>query len=143
MNPGGIANPMSGATRPVVCLIASWPSIYTQTLTGIGPNFAATGSVGWYDEISPYLYAGETTWTGSAGLVGVPKDLKFAAGAPQHLAVSPDGTKCSILCLPTFSGDEGSQYVASSHLSMIVPWTGSVKPNHQIAYYGGTEFYIP
>lgn len=140
---GGITNPLTSSPGNVRTAHWSMPSIWVYTMQGVSAgNFATTGST-WIEEWSPYLYIGETPYgTGSAGFVGVAKDIKLAGGGVQHMALNPQKTKIAIHCLPY--GSDGFSYSETMpyHLSFVMPWTGSLYPYRNMSI-GGSEFYIP
>lgn len=142
VSPGGISCPLTSSTSHVRTLIMSFPSIFPYTYASLGPNFAVTGSA-WFDEFAPYLYIGESPYgTGSAGFVGHAKDLKFIAGSLQHMSLNAQKTKAALHLFPyVFNPEQNSNY-HTMHLSLSVPWTGSILPYHKMSYQG-TSFYVP
>jgi hypothetical protein len=145
---GGIAVNPSASSSPVRLMHWSMPSMFPYTGLGMtAGNFATTGTQ-WIDEWTPYLYVGEFPYgTGSAGYIGVARDLKFAGGGIQHFSVNAQRTKAAIHCFPWNYGNvlDGFSVTLDNsplHLSVVCPWTSSIYPYHNVTY-GGTPFYIP
>jgi len=149
LSTGGIAVPSSASTSPVRVMHWSMPSIFPYVIHGMSAgNLAANSGSAWIDEWTPYLYVGEFPYgTGSAGYVGVARDLKIVGGGVQHMSLNAQRTKAAIHCFPYLFGDVLNGFtsyndISPTHLSIVTPWTSSIYPYHNVTS-DGTSFYIP